>query len=58
LSLWPNATSAPAEVAARVGDSTRILHEVCLHCIDSQHDRVSQLIEEALDGDASRRYRG
>ena len=49
LSLWLNATNAPAEVAARAGNSARVLHEVYLHCIDSQEDIVSQRIEEALD---------
>jgi len=34
LSLWLNATGAPAEVAARADTSTRILHEVYLHCTD------------------------
>ena len=49
LSLWLNATNAPAEVAARAGNSARVLHEVYLHCIDSQEDILSQRIEEALD---------
>ena len=31
LSLWLNATGAPAEVAARAGNSARVLHEVYLH---------------------------
>ncbi len=30
-SLWLNASGAPAEVAARAGNSTRVLHEVYLH---------------------------
>jgi len=34
LSLWLNASGAPAEVAARAG-SVRALHDVYLHCIDS-----------------------
>ena len=55
LSLWLNATGAPAEVAARAGNSARVLHDVYLHCIDSQQDHVSQRIEEALDADASHR---
>ena len=49
LSLWLNASSAPAEIAARAGNSTRVLHDVYAHCIDSQEDRVSQQIEDALD---------
>jgi integrase len=49
LSLSLNATSAPAEIAARAGSSARVLHEVYLHCIDSQDDDVSQRIEDALD---------
>ena len=36
LSLWLNATGAPAGVAARAGNSARVLRDVCLHCIDSQ----------------------
>ena len=49
LSLWLNATGTPAEVAARAGTSTRVLHEVYLHCTDGQDDAVSQRIEDALD---------
>jgi integrase len=49
LSLWLNASGAPAEVAARTGNSTRVLHEVYLHCTDSNEDLVSQRIEDALD---------
>ncbi len=49
-------SSAPAEVAARAGNSARILHEVYLHCIDSQEDLVSQQIEDALDADTSSRW--
>jgi hypothetical protein len=55
LSLWLNATGAPAEVAARAGNSARALHDVYLHCIDSQQDHISQQIENALDADASHR---
>ena len=36
LSLWLNASGAPAEVAARAGTSARVLHEVYLHCTDGQ----------------------
>ena len=49
LSLWLNASGAPAEVAARAGNSARVLHDVYLHCIDSRDDLVSQRIEDALD---------
>jgi len=49
LSLWLNASGAPAEVAARAGNSARVLHEVYLHCTDGQEDTVSQRIEDALD---------
>jgi hypothetical protein len=53
LSLWLNATGASAEVAARAGNSAGVLHDVYLHCIDSQQDHLSQQIEDALDADAS-----
>ena len=43
----------PAEVAARAGNSTRVLHEVYLHCTDGKEDLVSQRIEDALDADGS-----
>jgi len=33
LSLWLNATGAPVEIAARAGTSTRVLHDVYVHCI-------------------------
>ena len=49
LSLWLNAASAPAEVVTQAGNSARVLHEVYLHCIDSEDDVVSQQIEDALD---------
>jgi integrase len=55
LSLWLNATGEPAEVAARAGNSTRVLHEVYLHCIDSQEDLISQRIEDALNADLGSR---
>jgi hypothetical protein len=53
LSLWLNATGAPAEVAARAGTSARVLHEVYLHCTGGQDDAVSQPIEDALDAGTS-----
>ena len=49
LSLWLNASGAPAEVAARGGNSARVLHKVYLHCTEGQDDTVSQRIEGALD---------
>ena len=49
LSLWLNASGTPAEVAARAGNSARVLHEVYLHCTDGQEDTVSQRIEDALN---------
>ena len=49
LSLWLNACGTPAEVAARAGNSARVLHEVYLHCTDGQDDAVSQRIEDAPD---------
>jgi len=55
LSLWLNASGEPAEVAARAGNSTRVLHEVYLHCIDGKEDLVSQRIEDALDADLGSR---
>jgi len=53
LSLWLNAAGDPAEIAARAGNSARVLHEVYLHCTDGQSDAVSQRIEDALDAGAS-----
>jgi hypothetical protein len=41
--------AAPAEITARAGNSTRVLHDTYLHCIDSQDDMVSQQIEDGLD---------
>jgi hypothetical protein len=49
LSLWLNAAGAPAEVAARAGNSARVLQDVYLHCIGGQEDLVSQRIEDALN---------
>jgi len=48
LSLWLNATGAPAQVAARAGTSVRVLHTVYTHCLHGQQDMVSQQIEHAL----------
>jgi hypothetical protein len=51
LSLWVNASGAPGEVAARAGNTTRVLHDTYLRCIDSHDDIISQRIEDALDAD-------
>jgi hypothetical protein len=55
LSLWLNASGAPAGVAARAGTSARVLHDVYLHCIDGQDDLVSWRIEAALGAHADSR---
>ena len=49
LSLWLNASGAPAEVAARAGNSARVLHKVYPHCIEGHEDLVSQRIEYASE---------
>jgi hypothetical protein len=49
LSLWLSATSAPAEVAARAGNSIHVLQDVYAHCVDGRGDVISQQIEDALD---------
>ena len=49
LSLWLNASGQLAEVAERAGTSTRVLHDVYVHCISGQDDTVSQRIEDALN---------
>ena len=41
LSLWLNATGPPAEVAARAGNSARVLLSVYLHCTDGQDGRAA-----------------
>jgi integrase len=48
LSLWLNATSQPAEIAARAGNTTRVLHDTYQHCIHGHDDHASQQIEDAL----------
>ena len=53
LSLRLNASGTPAEVAARGGNSARVLHEVYMHCTEGQEDTVSQRIEDALDAGTS-----
>ncbi len=49
LSLWLNASGAPAEVAARAGTSVHVLANVYVHCIGGQEDVISQRIEDALN---------
>jgi len=53
LSLWLNASREPAEVAARAGASTRILHDVYVHCVSGRDDTVSRRTQDALDPGAS-----
>lgn len=49
LSLWLNASGAPAEVAARAGTSVHVLESVYVHCIGGQEEAISQRIEDALN---------
>ncbi len=55
LSLWLNAAGAPAEVAARAGNSVHVLQDVYAHCTDGREDLISQQIEDALDPDSGTR---
>lgn len=55
LSLWLNASGAPAEVAARAGTSVHVLENVYVHCIGGQADTISQRIEDALDAGSAPR---
>jgi integrase len=48
LSLWLTATGAPAEVAARAGNSVPVIQAAYAHCIDGQDKTISQQIESAL----------
>lgn len=48
LSLWLDASSAPAQVAARAGNSVRVLQTVYTHCVDGHADIVNHQIEQAL----------
>jgi integrase len=57
LSLWLNATGAPAEVAARAGNSVHVLQDVYAHCVDGSDELVSWRIDEALDPDSSTQHR-
>ena len=49
LSLWLNATGVPAEVAARAGNSVRVLQAVYAHCIDGREQVIRRQIQDALD---------
>lgn len=49
LSLWLNASGAPAEIAARAGNSVHVLNSVYSHCISGQEDGISKRIEDALN---------
>ena len=57
LSLWLNATGAPAEVAARAGNSVHVLEDVYAHCVDGRDEVISRQIEDALDPYSSTRHR-
>ena len=57
LSLWLNATGAPAEVAARAGNSTRVLQEVYAQCVNRRDEVISRQIDDARDPDSSTRHR-
>lgn len=52
LSLWLNASAAPAQIAARAGNSVPVLQTIYTHCIDGQDDLVNQQIEHALGATA------
>ena len=52
LSLWLNATGAPAEVAARTDTSVHMLQDAYAHCTDGREDLISQQTEDALDPDS------
>jgi integrase len=57
LSLWLNASGAPAEVAVRAGNSVRVVQDVYAHCIDGRDEIISRQIEDALDPDSGIRHR-
>jgi hypothetical protein len=48
LSLWLNASTSPADIAARAGNSVHVLQTVYAHCADGRDEIVSQQIERAL----------
>jgi hypothetical protein len=56
LSLWLNATGAPADVAARAGNSTRVLQDVYAQCVNGRDEVISRQIDDALDPDSSTRH--
>jgi hypothetical protein len=49
--LWLSVIGAPAEVAARAGNSVHVLQDRYAHCIDGRQDVVSRQIDDALDRD-------
>jgi hypothetical protein len=53
--MWQSATSAPAEVAARAGNSVHVRQDVYAHCIDGRDEVISQQIEDTLDPNSSTR---
>jgi integrase len=57
LSLWLNATGAPADVAARAGNSVHVLQDVYAHCVNGLDEVISRQIEDALDPDSGTRHR-
>ncbi len=48
LSLWLKASTSPADVAARAGNSVGVLQNVYAHCVDGQDEIVNEQIERAL----------
>jgi len=48
LTLWLNATSAPADIAARAGNSPRVLHDTYTHRIHGHDNTTNQQIDQAL----------
>jgi integrase len=53
LSLWLNASNAPAHVAARAGNSVSVLHDVYTHCISDRDAVINRQIERALSAPVS-----
>ena len=47
-SLWLTATTQPAEIAARAGNSPRVLHDTCTHIVHGHSRTTNQQIEQAL----------
>jgi hypothetical protein len=54
--LWLNATGAPGKIAARAGNSLRMLQDVYTHCVDGREDFIGQQIEGALDPGSRSRH--